>query len=399
MQRLLRMSFSIPITIHPVYSVLALDSFPLLEVGTAIKDLPEGTETAMKKAHKLAIDEFREKFKIDTLRAEEQYKADKLQFDSDFQAAKKRASEAEQVIDKVRHKQVWAITFLAISVVAAAGAIISAAVTHTWPILFVAAPFLIGIAPISYYVHIFRKKISSLEREINFPNQMHSPSLQLPPYHPPTYSPDQDLDLSQARLKAQHALASLSQLKQLAHSDYTHDQVVSYALLDKVTQMSSEKRPRFYATCLQLIISQKKIDDELSQYNTAANEEYNKLMEEARLWKSQQDTHLAQQESALHQQEQDLHRRRMHHMQYNEERSRLGRRPVLMNGPNDFQIEHEREKVRQQRNEVAHTVTNRSTELTGWLRTTQVAIASNYQIANRSLEETFFQAKAIARVP
>ena len=277
------MAFSIPQTIPVTYSLPAklLENHSLI-VGAAIKDMPSGAETSMKKAHAIAVTNAQAKFEIEM---------------ANYAAATKKIETAHTAFSEACKKKVLAITVLAMTIIGAVCATVAAVITQTGPFLWVATPFLIGIAPSSYFTHTFREIAAKLEKDIPVTSPIPKPVL-----HLPLYDPAADLDLKQTRIAAQKTLAKTT-LSQIANANYPNENIVNYALLDRVTKISQAKRPAFYAKYLQLIHAQKQIDHERWHYGAQTDKEYRRLIVELHDWVKLQNSYINSQLNVLNAEE------------------------------------------------------------------------------------------------
>ncbi len=360
------MAFSIPQTINPVYSLPSGDPLnATLNVGAAIKDLPLGTETTMKKTHNAAV-----------IQVQKQFEADTTQFEIDFQAATVKAVAAEKVIGDARKKKIIAITLLVASILTAVGFLAVAIATQTWPILFVAAVGLVAIAPTSYYTHIFRKKVAQLAADIAAPGAMKKPVLNLP-----VYNPKVDYELQQSRSDAQNTLASMN-IKQMHETRISNDDILNYALLDRVVHIKAEKRPVFYAKCVELINAHGKIVNEYNAYRSKAQAEFEKMNTALRHWKSQQNSHIQTQEWALQAHEQNrIYATQQHGTVYTG--------PSLVNILSRWELDS-------MRSSVAENYGRRDAQNHSWLTSTMQTIQTTYQQALSHVENQFVVTKAAA---
>lgn len=271
---------SIPQTIYPSYTMPAAApsaAHPL--VGQAVKDLPEGSETEMKKA-----------VALQAAKTQEAYDSSLKEYNSAFNAATFRAELAEQQIDGVRRKKALAITLLVASILLTVGITVAALATGAWPLLFAAVPCVAGIAYFSYIIDTANQQLRQLKMDINAPGKLQMPQLSLPVYHP-----ERDLDLEKTRITAQNTLASTS-LKEFAHSGWTTAQITNYALLDRATQLDDQSRPAFYAHCIHLIQAYGKLAAERSNYYSSADSEQSRLYSELHQWNSAQEASIHAQE-------------------------------------------------------------------------------------------------------
>lgn len=264
------MIFSIPSPMSPVYTMPSAGPMATaITVGNAVKDLENSTDTQMGKAHAAAVQ-----------KAHAQFKEDQSQYKIDLESAVEKAEDAERLIGPASRKKMEAITILVANIVGVAGVVIASALTGTWPLAFMAVPFLVGMVPASYYVNIFSQSVAKLEEDRKAPHRLNKPVLRLP-----TYNAEKDLELRQTRLNAQNAFAEMTTLQQLAKSKWTSDEIVNYALLDRATPIDPAKRPAFYGKCIQLIKGYGVIVKEREAFLNYASGEYNQMDQRLRSWK------------------------------------------------------------------------------------------------------------------
>ncbi|MBS0637475.1 MAG: hypothetical protein JSS12_08180, partial [Verrucomicrobia bacterium] len=115
----------------------------------------------------------------------------------------------------------------------------------------------------------FGSAYSRLENDIATPKRLLKPELTLP-----SYDPKKDLELKTTRTAAQDAIASMSTLAKIANTKYSVSDLTNFALLDKMGEISADKRTSFYAKCTQLIRSYRKIVKEKHSYIHAAKKEH-----------------------------------------------------------------------------------------------------------------------------
>lgn len=277
------MVFSIPKNFTPGYTLPADEPINnTLLVGEAIKDLPNGTETTMKKNHDVTVIQIKEKFTHNL-----------NEYNQNFQTASLKAAEAAKLIGNARMKKAIAITLVATTAIALAGITAATLATGMSVIAFTAIPFIIGSIPTAYYARIFSKAVANLENTISAPDKLVKPKLVLP-----TYNPSYDLDLEQSRINVQNLLSSMT-IPELAVSEWSKQDIINYALLDRVTAINPDKRPKFYARCIQLINVYGKNQAERNQLLALAKQEYRKLDSELNRWKSDQESYIQNQEWAL----------------------------------------------------------------------------------------------------
>lgn len=363
------MAFSIPKTIYPSFT-LSHDKIGSVEVGTAIKDLPPGTITEMKKRHEKA-----------TIIAKERFEIAQKEYEKDFQNASIKAEKASTLIGGTRLKKAIAITLLVASIITAVGVTLASIATGTWPLLFVALPLFVGIAPTSYFTHIFRHQTSKLEKQIEAPERLAKPQLNLP-----IYKEEKDLDLYQSRINAQNNLSRMT-LDGIAHSGLSDEKIVSYALLDKVTDINKKKKPAFYAKTIQLANTQRNNNEEYFKLKAKANSEFHRLNSELESWKSTQETHISSQEWTNF--NHDLTTARYHY----------GRPPYrdnlfLVSAPTSILSHWDLE---QQKTELATNVARRKNEINNWHQSTLIAIETAFNEAVENINQQYQEAKKTAR--
>lgn len=366
------MVFSIPQPIHPVYTLPPSGPVGVsLNVGTAIKDMPQGADTTMKRDHNFAV-----------IQAKERFDAAEKQYENDFQLATQKATTASNAIGDARKKKIIAITILAASIIAIVGTAIALGVSGLWPVALIAVPFLMALVPTSYYTHLFRKLVSSLENDIQAPGLLPKPVLTLP-----VYNPKQDLDLLQSRIDAQNILA-LGNLKQLAESKWSNDQITNYALLDRVTPISMDKRPQFYAKCIQLIDGFGLIMKQHTALKSQADHEFQKMDQALKEWKRDQDSYISSQEWTLREQERQQAAIR---------EARLAGRPIPVYSPlSGIATLLSRWELEKLKTTTAETYGRRDSDNRGWYRSTLVSIETTFQQASNHLEMQYSYAKAAA---
>ncbi|MCE5293649.1 MAG: hypothetical protein LLF94_03420 [Chlamydiales bacterium] len=278
------MAFSIPAAIYPKFHVpdtASIVNGP--KVGLAIKDVANDQETTNKRVHAAAV-----------ARITEQYKADDAQYSKDFTTATIKAEAAKKVIGSERFKKVLAITALVATIIGIVGAVIATAVTGTLPLLFIAVPFVVGLVPASYYTHIFRKSVDSLDADIARPSQIRKPVLYLP-----EYNMAHDFELKQSRESAVNVLSSKSTLRQVYETRYTTHDIVQFALLERMTQAPENKRPQFYAKVVELINAMGKADANKAEYKSDTEREFYKLDSELAKWNQTEQQYISSQELKL----------------------------------------------------------------------------------------------------
>lgn len=339
-----------------------------MQVGSSVVDMPQGAETTMKKANLVAV-----------TREYERFNSSSIQYEIDFKAATIKAEQAKTVVDDARKKKILAITAVAATAIAVAAVVAAAIVTQTWPILFIATPFLIGMVPASYYTHIFRKNVTSLENDIAAPQKIQKPYLNLP-----VYDPQRDLDLQQTRINVQNTLAQKT-LKELAQVSWSNNTLINYALLDRVTVLTPEKRPVFYAKTIQLIEAYGEIVKEHNSYLSQARREFDKLDNELRSWKREQDSLISSAEYNL------LEAERFQ-TQIDEARRRGEPAPVRPAG--HFLNTISRWELDSQRSRVGENYGRRDAQNNTWYESTMNNINVAFSIAIAELERQYATAKA-----
>lgn len=207
-----------------------------LKVGEAIKDLKEGTKTAMLGAHEKKVEDLTR-----------EYQSNLEQYNSTHGKLSMDAEDAKLEISIARRKKAIAITAVAFSVIAIVGIAVATALTGVWLAGLAALPFAVTLVPASYYSHCFRSAVSQLERVIDSPNKLSRPELQLP-----KYDPKKDLDLKESRMQAVNQFANAT-LADIAKSGFSIQEIVDYDLLGRATKTAEKNKPHFYAQCVELI--------------------------------------------------------------------------------------------------------------------------------------------------
>ncbi|MDP1608144.1 MAG: hypothetical protein Q8L98_02385 [Chlamydiales bacterium] len=385
------MLLSIPNSINPIYSLPSTDPVNfMLNIGHAVKDLPNDAETTMKENTELAIE-----------RTLKKHIADFTQYNIDYKKAADEAMKALDLIGKPRIQQINAIGALVTTIITTALVLIVAAATQTWPILFAAVPLSASlIVWMSIEIHALSSQITNLEKIIARPASLHKPV-----YHPPVYNPSQDLDLYETRTNVQNRLASKTTLDELAKSAPRDEQLVSYALLDRVTVISEKNRPAFYGKCIQLIHAKKQIDSEYQNYQTAAETEHKRLERQLHHWKCDQDNDIEKEHRFLNQQEQNLRAQE-------QERARAQLQKTGKSANNVFRdanagvriimcrldLQRRREDLNQKIADVSANFFSTQEKMRNLKEKTKTAITNAYQSAKAQLEQQFVQAKAVAAV-
>jgi len=345
-------------------------------VGTAVKDLPEGAETDMKKSVALTASRVQQKFD-----------ADLHQYEEDIEVASTRAKQALDRIDGERTGKAIAVTLLVVSILATIGAIVAAAATGILPLLFVAVPLIAVIAASSYYVHHFNTEIAQLKRDIASPSLLTKPVLNLP-----SYDSAKDLDLEKSRTNAQNTIATMS-LEAVAQSNWSTEQLRDYALLDRVTQLDEDSRPAFYAKCIELIHSYNKIAAERLNYLNSAESEHNRLWSELHRWKQDQEAYIRSQEMQVsYTYRAGLSVHRTHHP-YSRHRHLVTRPTVRIVPTYTFRPNWEINRMREAADsQFAH----RSSEIANWHQNTVHAIESGFNQTTQTLDHKFRELRAFS---
>lgn len=367
------MVFSIPPQINPNYVIP--DSNPVghtLNIGTAIKDMPDGTDTPMRIEYNTKVH-----------RAHEKYTNDQIEYDREFSRLTEVARTAETTIHDARKKKMIAVTALVTTIFATVAIGIASAVTGTWPLAFAVVPFLIGMVPASYYTHVFRKSVSRLESDIQAPSILRRPVLSLP-----TYSPHTDLDLKQTRIDFQNRIAGMS-LAMLAQARYNETDVVRYALLDKVTVIAPSKRPAFYAKCLQLIQAHGELYKEQQKCIRMTGQSYSSLKSDLHRWKSEQDRSIRIEEENLRHREEAETRTEC----------RISEQPpyhTVVKTVQTISIAVARHNLDTRKRELERTFGRREADLDNWQSNMNQSIENGLKAALNQLEQQYTLAKSSA---
>lgn len=363
------MAFSIPTNIQAIYSQPPPTPVNAqLQVGISIKDEPKGTETTMKKANQVAID-----------RVKEQDAANVIQYDKDLEIATQKADIAGSMIERIKTKKNRCITIFAIYTIAAIGLLIASIVTNTWPLFFMATLAMSSSCPFGYFAIGFSNDVDKLQKDIDAPGKLPKPSLQLP-----VYNPDSDKDLAETRSKVQNKLATMN-IQELAESDESDENIIAYALLDRVKPLTQDQRPPFYAKTIQLRNTYNKVVDEHEGYVRKVSSEFNKLQKELHDWKSAENSNIASQEWNLRENERIQ-------AEYDAARRRGQVVPVrptgfIMNTFNRWDLDSHRTNV-------AVTFGRREAENQLWYQNTMKAIDENFAVAMHNIETQYATLKA-----
>lgn len=375
------MLFSTLPSISPIHTLPVVPPAAVsLNIGSAIKDAQPGSGTEMEKANSIAIKRIVEKFE-----------ADQVQYNQDLQAASLKATEASKVIGEARKNKAIAITLLVANIITIVGVSLAAVLTGTWPIAFAATPFLIGLVPTSYYTDIFCNQVSHLDRDLNAPSQLAKPAMQ----QLPIYNPKKDLDLKQSRIDAQNALASMT-LQQIAKSEWSNQDIVNYALLDRVTVIKSEKHPAFYAKCVQLIEGYRHIVKEHHNFLEAAEREFKLIKRELKSWKEKQDAYIQSQEWVYEQRQREMERNAV---QQRQARRRGEHVPVYTTvGTTMGRLANSisRRELESLKLDVAENYGRKDSENRYWYQNTLAAIHTAFNQAIDNLNQQFNEAKITA---
>lgn len=367
------MVFSIPPQIIANYPIPDPNNAgSTLSIGTAVKDMPDDSDTPMKIEHNLKVQ-----------RAQEKYSIEQTEYDHDFKRLTDIAGIAKASIGEARKKKLYAITALAATIITAVGIILATTLSGALPFAWIAVPFLIGIVPTSYYTHIFRSRVMQLESEIRAPQRLPKPVLALP-----TYKPSVDPDLRQTRINIQNSLAHKS-LSELANAKYSDDFIVSYALLDKVTMIAPEKRPVFYAKCIQLIHAYGKICEERQRCLRMMDDSYHQLTNNLTKWKSDQDKNMRALEYALQHPEQSMTKTTCHMSEEKPHRTVVTSVRVVSPEESRFNLD-------KQKKEIERTYGAREADLRNWRINTATAINTSFGNAYNTLQQQYDHAKANA---
>lgn len=206
-------------------------------IGSSIKDLRDGSRTQMVEEYEKEVQEAETKFQVD-----------KIKYDHEFSKLSLTAEAARSQIGMQRYTKALAITLLSVAVIGSVALPVIAIATGSLAVSLVALPFLIGIAPTSYFTHVQRKKVSRLKKEIAAPNKLDKPEEK----QVAAYNPMHDLDLKSTRLAAVKSFPTKSVLG-FVKSGWTNDQIVRYRLLDGYEKAKLSEDVPFYNRCITLI--------------------------------------------------------------------------------------------------------------------------------------------------
>jgi len=260
--------------IIPNYSVPSMEAAPSwgIQVGQAVRDLPTGAETTAKRAHSVAETSIRLQFEADT-----------IAYEQALPALLEKAQSAKSEIGPTKTKQSFAILALALDIIGAIGVTIAAAATRSPTLTYAAISLWVIAIPAAITNWYFSEKEASLRSDIEAPVRQ-KPVLTLPVYHS-----ERDLELAETRKAVQNALGGKTSVKKLAHSGFSTDDCISYALLDKVVPLTNDKKTAFYAKCTQLMDACTKIESQKKTYTDQANHAFKERKNELKRWRSDQN--------------------------------------------------------------------------------------------------------------
>ncbi|KAF3361843.1 hypothetical protein PHSC3_001609 [Chlamydiales bacterium STE3] len=362
------MSLSIP----PIFTIPNFGQLnPSLEVGNAIKDLPIGVETSMKKANDIA-----------NKHLEKEHALGLASYENKLGKAKIGAFEAEGKIGKAKLQKGIAITMLVVNIIGAVSITVIAAVTQMWPILFFAIPCLIAIIPSSYYTHTYRNEVSKLEEAIAAPGRMSKPHLSLQ-----KYEPEKDFELAQSRQHKQESFIGMS-IREIAEKEISTRNIIDYALLDRVTAVREENRPVFYAQCVQLIKAFKRISSEKEAYSRQVQKEFGRRSQELESWKTAKERRVKIEEEALQERENDTLR------QVNGFQRHGAHVQVKNRSSNTVRLD--RTPINRKRSNLYEKYGERKAEIRNWYNTEMQRVEGGFQQAVYNLEHQYLEAKKAA---
>lgn len=208
------------------------NSFDINRIGSKIQKIAEGEPTEKGKWHAREVS--RITTENEKTLAAHQSKLTRLSYASD---------RAEAKLNNISNSKYKEISLIALSVIAIIAAIAIALVTHTWPIVFVAVPFALVIVHQSRLIYNYKKE---LFKTINAFQNLSPPKL----LELPTYDPSTDLGLKSTREKVRKEIESES-LEQLSKRNV--DEIIDYALLNRIAGPKGENRNVCYNMCIALI--------------------------------------------------------------------------------------------------------------------------------------------------
>lgn len=431
-------SVSIPHIIDPVYTLSNTQNVNL-EVGSAVKDLPQGGETVMKinydatviNSHSSFNSEiirleklFNEKtsqydkdFSLEKIRLEKDFNAATTQYDKDFNAATIKSARAEKILQGERMKRMIATVILVACIIGVVGVTIAAVLTQTWPILFAVAPLLIGVVISGIYATRLIDKVYRLEDDIEAPSKIKKPSLLTPSlykpdpsmykprlYLPSPYTPELDLDLLETRVNLQNTLAPMT-IAQLAKSGHSDKKIINYALLDKVDLISPNNRPAFYGKAIQLIHDYREMKAKHDDYVKEVNAKLNRLNKKFEDWKSKKEYDLLSQGTNLSLEEYDLLKKEKSLLWiYSLHRRHYSPVIAVVNGiMSRLDIARQKVSIAENKAEFAQNQISFVREhdkikakITSWHTSSKNAINTGYKNVVTSIENHFNQAKTAA---
>lgn len=249
---------------NPVYTLPSENPIEkTLEIGIAVKDLQEN-QTQMKK------DYLQEVQKVSAA-----HEIAMTQFQKDKAAATEQAYEKVRPIREQLAKisgKLRAMEKDLVALMVLTGGIIAIAIIALPPLLFAAIPIGIGMAGLTYSMVTKTIKQEELQKKMSLELQealnISEPQLKLP-----SYDAAQNLDAKKNRDNALQRLVGV-RLQDLANSPWSNNQIVQYALLDRVATLDERTRPLFYAKVIQLIDAYRTIKQQNADYVKKAKIEH-----------------------------------------------------------------------------------------------------------------------------
>lgn len=235
-----------------------------MKVGEAVKDMPDGGNTSMKASYDKVFKE-----------AEDRFNQAHDEYDKKYSAVALTANKAITELEGLKKKKLITVTLLVAAIILAIGAVLAGLITGMLPLCFIALPFLIGIAPSSFFIHSYNNKAPKLQASIDVPGKIPAPKKDVVA----PYEPERDLELRSTRASVMNTLAQES-LQELAQEKrWSPSEMVSYDLLDA-------NKAEFYAKVLILIETYHKNKSEKQFHEEDTEAIFQTLLEQLNLWKS-----------------------------------------------------------------------------------------------------------------
>lgn len=350
-------NFSLPIEEQPLAQ---------LQVGGMIKDQEDGTITSAKIAYDKAV-----------VKAESDYEADMVKYKEKHDAASIKAKDAELEVQKPRKMKAASITALVLSILTSVGLGIAGAVTGTLPLLFIAIPFALAIAPSGYFTNKYCKLVNKLDKIINAPKKMAVPQkAYVKPYHV-----EDDLDLRSTRINALNTLAQKT-ISGLAQSKWSKTQMLNYGLLDYAINLTPSTKSAFYAKTFQLIDAYHSMNTKKSEAEGSLNYQHRTMQKDLDHWKSEQDCQIQQREHDLEE------RQNLHDREWYRDR-REGQPHTIWHIGDTFDITSSRNNIESYKHKIAITYGQMRSDISHWYQQSHSILETEHQRAIHSLETRY----------